>query len=601
MTLPQPYRLGKCLLLATCSALPLAAGAEKVTYEDHVFPIFEQACTNCHNPDKKKGDLDLTSYPGTMAGGSSGKIAVPGDGGGSRLYSLITHTEEPVMPPKGDKLEKKQADVIRAWIDGGLLETKSSTAKKADRPKIELAVNVDPASKPEGPPPMPADLSLEPAVVGIRAGIVKDMAYSPWAPLLAVTGQKQVLLYNTDSLRLAGILPFPAGQPEVLSFHPSGQYLLAGGGIPGKSGTTITWEIKTGKEVVIAGKEFDSVIAAGLRPDLGGVTTGGPSRLVKLWDTQSGEQFKSIKKHTDWVTSLAYSPDGVLLATGGRGGGAYVWEAATGNEFHTLRAHQKALTAISWRADSNVLATASEDGNVIFWEMNDGKQVKKLAAHGSGVLAFDYARDGHFATSGRDKRVKIWKPDFNLKKELPAFKELVVEVAFSHDGKRLFTADYSGKLEAWDCATFAKVGELNGNPPRIADRLAWYEKELKAAPAAVKAAEEKLKASEAAVAKARQAHQDAVARRDGAKQNIARLKQELAKLGAEAKQLEARRNQLAGPRQQREKALQVSENSLNDHRQALEGARRELANAAPPANPRAEEEKKLVAEAQKCR
>ena len=66
-----------------------------------------------------------------------------------------------------------------------------------------------------------------------------------------------------------------------------------------------------------------------------------------------------------------------------------------------------------------------------------------------------------FVTSGRDKRVRIWKPDFNLLKELPTFSAMVVEVAITHDAKRLFTADWNGKVEAWDVRTCRKLGELD--------------------------------------------------------------------------------------------------------------------------------------------
>ncbi|NIP93293.1 MAG: hypothetical protein GWO24_07485, partial [Akkermansiaceae bacterium] len=112
---------------------------------------------------------------------------------------------------------------------------------------------------------MPEHLNLEPAVVAGRGTVVNDMACSPWAPLLAVTGQKQIVLYNTDTLRLAAILPFPRGFPETVSFHPTGRYLMAGGGLAGKSGAAYTWDVKTGKLVMENGKEFDSVLAASLR------------------------------------------------------------------------------------------------------------------------------------------------------------------------------------------------------------------------------------------------------------------------------------------------------------------------------------------------
>ena len=463
-------RLFPASLLALFALLIPLHGAEKITYDDDISPIFESKCLNCHNPDKKKGDLDLSTYTGTMAGSSGGKVALAGDGGSSKLFTVTVQTEEPVMPPEGDKIAKKQADLIRAWIDGGLLENKGSKARKKQKPAFNLSA-VPTGEKPDGPPPMPENLLLEPVVIPPRATVVADMEASPWAPLLAVTAPRQVLLYHTDTLELIGILPFPKGNPQTLSFHPGGKYLLAGGGIGGKSGTTITWDITTGEVLMTMGREFDSVLAADLRADLGGLALGGPSRLVKLWDPSTDEQIKSIKKHTDWITALAYSPDGVLLATGDRNNGVQIWEAATGNEFHSLRGHQKAITDLKWRADSNLLASASEDGTIRFWDMARGREIKKGTA-GPGVLALDYARNGKLISAGRDQRIKLWKPDLTIEKQSPPFPELITEVAFSHDGARYFTADWNGHIEAWNTADLKKVGEISAAPPSITQRLA---------------------------------------------------------------------------------------------------------------------------------
>ena len=111
-----------------------ASAAEKVTFDDQVLPIFRNACNNCHNPDKKKGGLDLTSYAAMMAGGSSGEIAASGDPAGSRLYACVTKAAEPFMPPQGDGLTAPQLDVIKRWIEGGLLDTPGGVARKAKKP-----------------------------------------------------------------------------------------------------------------------------------------------------------------------------------------------------------------------------------------------------------------------------------------------------------------------------------------------------------------------------------------------------------------------------------------------------------------------------------
>src|SRR5881396_3703965 len=47
------------ILFFLSSALSSSA-EEKTTYHDHVLPLIEANCAQCHNSDKKKGDLDLT-------------------------------------------------------------------------------------------------------------------------------------------------------------------------------------------------------------------------------------------------------------------------------------------------------------------------------------------------------------------------------------------------------------------------------------------------------------------------------------------------------------------------------------------------------------
>ena len=69
----SPLTIGALVLGISFS--PTATAADKVTYDDDVLPIFESSCLNCHNADKKKGDLDLSNFSGVMAGGAGGAVA----------------------------------------------------------------------------------------------------------------------------------------------------------------------------------------------------------------------------------------------------------------------------------------------------------------------------------------------------------------------------------------------------------------------------------------------------------------------------------------------------------------------------------------------
>src|SRR5260370_33911208 len=388
--------------------------AAKTTYQDQILPILRDKCLGCHNQDKKSGGLRLNTYSNLMAGGSSGEVINPGDPDNSRLFLQVTHKREPFMPPKSEMLPKENLEIIRQWIAGGALETAGSKAIAANMPKLDIALKSISKGKPHGPPPMPSDkFNLEPVVRTARANALTALAASPWAPLVAVGGQKQILLYQTETLDLLGVLPFPEGVPQVLKFSRNGSLLLAGGGRGAKSGRVVVWSVTTGERIFEVGDEFDAVLAADISADQTQIALGGPHRVIRIYSTKDGQLIREIKKHTDWLYALEFSPDGVLLASADRNGGLFVWEAHTGREFFSLRGHTAAITDVSWRADSNVLASASEDGTIRLWEMENGNPIKNWA-HCRPVQAVKYAHDGRLGSCGRDPGAKVWDQNGGL-------------------------------------------------------------------------------------------------------------------------------------------------------------------------------------------
>lgn len=441
---------------------PAADPQAKITYDEHVRPILREHCFSCHNQDAAKSGLALDSYPRAMEGGSSGEIVLEGDLESSRLWSLVSHAEEPFMPPGQDKLSDEKLTIIRQWIMGGLLENAGSTAK-AKKPAVQLAVPVT-TGRPTGPLAMPEGVPTTPVVVTPRAAAVSALASSPWAPLVAVAGQQQIVLYQSDEARLLGVLPFPEGVAYSLRFSGDGSLLLAGGGRNASLGLSVLYDVKTGNRLLTVGDELDAVLATDISPDLKRIALGGPGRVVRIFSTETGERLHEIRKHTDWIYAVRFSPDGVLLATADRSNGLFVWEADTAREYLDLRGHTDAVTDVAWRSDANVLASCSIDGTVRLWEMNEGKEVAKVAAHGGGANAVAFAPDGRIASVGQDRTAKLWDAALAPVTTLPAFPEPALRVTFTHDGKRLVAGDWSGEVRMWTVEDAQQVGQLPSNP-----------------------------------------------------------------------------------------------------------------------------------------
>jgi WD40 repeat protein len=443
----------------------------KVTYDDDVKPIFQQKCFSCHNPDKKSADLDLTNYTNLMQGGASGASVEAGDASASYLYDLVTHKSEPIMPPESPKIPDDMIETIRKWIEGGLLENSGSTAKASKKKKFDMGLSAPSTERP-AVVPMPARMSLQPIVYSPHRTAVDAIATSPWAPLAALSSHKQVLLYNTQTLDLIGVLPFPEGVPRVLKFSRNGNLLLAGGGVGGASGRVVVWDIQTGDRIIEVGEELDEVLAADISSDQKLVAMAGPQRVLRIYATETGQLLHEIRKHTEWVTSLEFSPDSVLLASGDRNGGLFVWEGWTGREYLALPGHTAAITDVSWRGDSNVVASSSEDATIRLWEMENGGQVKNWAAHGGGALSVDFTRDNRLFSCGRDKVSKLWDQNGTQQIAFEAFGDLAMRTAFCNETNRAISGDWTGEIRVWNAADGARVGQLVMNVPPLENRLA---------------------------------------------------------------------------------------------------------------------------------
>lgn len=470
----MPRASSTSLLLALLAGTAVAQ--EKTTYDDHIRPIFAARCLNCHNADRKKGDLDLSSYRTTMAGSSGGPIVSAGDDASSALAGVVSHTRQPIMPPEGGKLPDADIARIRAWIVGGCLENAGSKPVAA-KAKLTLGASTDTAIVESGPLRMP----LDPLPPTPRSGPALDLASHPSLPVIALASPKQILLYDLDQQAVVGAVPFPQGSPRHIAFLADGRHLLACGGEEGAAGRVYLWNLPAGDLAASWGDDVDVILAADLRPSRDRLAYGGPFRIVKILDTATGEVQARVTKHTDWITAVAYSPDGVLLATADRAGGLHVWEAESTELYLSLRGHDGAINSLSWSPDSNILASASEDGRVRLWEMNEGKLAKEWKAHGPGVRSVRILKNGQILTTGRDRATKLWNTDGGEQKSLPQTSDLPLAAVADPAISRVAVADYSGNIRVYPIADGAPSFTLTTNPVTLDTRLKRAETRLRTA------------------------------------------------------------------------------------------------------------------------
>jgi uncharacterized membrane protein len=138
---------------ATKGGIP--APDEPVSFHNHILPLLENRCLNCHGePYVKNGrtikptaGLQLDTYEMVMKGNLDGTIVTPGDPTVSTLFQVVILPDDDpeLMPPKGDPLTEDERTMIKRWILEGASEQPAAEAadpNAAPKPKekVELAV-----------------------------------------------------------------------------------------------------------------------------------------------------------------------------------------------------------------------------------------------------------------------------------------------------------------------------------------------------------------------------------------------------------------------------------------------------------------------------
>jgi mono/diheme cytochrome c family protein len=453
------------MAMAAAEAPPAADEEPLTNFQDHVLPIFRARCASCHNPDQRKSGFASTTAALVLEGGSSGAVVVPGDPEGSRLLRLVSHAEEPVMPPSGDPLTPEQVETIRRWIaDGAPADASAKRMAKEEAPADADAGGLYVAATFADTPPLPEVALAAASPLAGRGVVARAVDANPRAPLLAVGSKREVLLYNTESFALLGALPFPEGDVYTLTFSVNGELLAVGGGEEGQAGLCVVYEVRSGKRLGAYGEYYDTVLAADISPDHRMIALGGPNKRVRVYAADDGRELYALDAHTDWIQAVKFTPDGEVLATADRAGGLYLWQAANGRPVEQLRGHEGAIYALAYTPDSVHLASAGKDGTVQIWDTWKYSRVRSFKAHNAAVLGLDIGADSRIVTSGADRQTRVWNLEGKEERKIDALPDWGYQAQFTADAGLVAVGTWDGAVTLWSPASGEIVAALNTNP-----------------------------------------------------------------------------------------------------------------------------------------
>src|SRR5262249_27866574 len=155
-------------VIVCLGALTFVVGAGEPSYDRDVRPVFAKNCTSCHQGASRSSGLDLTTYRGFKQGGNRGAAFVEGSPDESLTIKFLNGVMNPSMPLADPLLAGRDIETIREWIKAGA---------KDDTPA--------------------AVTSTQPTVYH-SPPVITSLRFSPDGKLLAVGGNREVLLHHAD-------------------------------------------------------------------------------------------------------------------------------------------------------------------------------------------------------------------------------------------------------------------------------------------------------------------------------------------------------------------------------------------------------------------
>ena len=401
--------------------------------------LLKTNCLSCHNDEKSKGSLKLTTRETLLQGGEDGVVLVPGKPEESALIKSLAAEADPHMPPKR-QLSSAKIEVLRAWVAAG---APWDAAALAGQPSVAR----------------PVSLAALPA--SVRS--VQTLALSPDGNHLAVGYRNELVLFDVvpNALTFRARASAHLDAVQSLAWTPDGKRLITG-----SFRRVVVWDAAalTPQREIIAGLT-DRIMA--LKPLPNGQQVlladgqAAETGIVRILDLSNGQLIRSWPAHDDTIFALALSSDGQQLATAGGDKLVKLWEVATGKELAKLEAHSTQVLSLAFNADQTQLVTAGADRQLKVWDVKTHENTIALATKTTSFNAVTWNATGPAVFAVTDEGVLLRYKDLKShtgaqsseaanERELGRTDAAFNCVVVSDNGERIFAGSSAGHLLSWD-------------------------------------------------------------------------------------------------------------------------------------------------------
>ncbi len=277
-------------------------------------------------------------------------------------------------------------------------------------------------------------------------GVVQNLAFSPNSAALALGEAGMVHLFEMPGLKDAGRLSGHEGIIVSVAFSPDGSRLASSDTF----GSVRTWgplpSRPSGRvradSVVLRGGGHQAINRVGYSPNGKILASGSDDETVRFFDAERPDvQLRRLNPRQGEIATLTLSSSNILASLG-KDSSAVLFDFETMAPVARLPGDDATHSA-SFSPDGKLFVTANHDGRLRLWRILQGTAVVGLSTSNDVV------------TNARDKNGRPVRPT------------QTTAVASAASGRKVASADSSGKLQLWDVPTKQLSWEISGLAPPI--------------------------------------------------------------------------------------------------------------------------------------